>query len=236
MAKKCSVIGCESPHLAKGFCVKHYCRFRKTGDPLGIKKYHRRPMAYHKCSVDGCEGQGRTRGLCPTHYQRFLKYGDPLCGGILRTPKPEHCNVDGCGHPVVARGLCAMHYARLRRHGDPNKLSEWHGKRNDNMTDEDGYVYVYKPGHPMAFKNGCRVPEHRFVMSEHLGRPLRDNENVHHKNGNRADNRIENLELWVTSQPSGQRPEDLLAWAYEIIETYEKEVQRKHLKLVKGEK
>jgi hypothetical protein len=85
--------------------------------------------------------------------------------------------------------------------------------------DRNGYVFWRDATHPLATRNGS-VAEHRVVMSEFLGRPLRKNENIHHKNGNRSDNRIENLELWVTSQPSGQRPTDLLKWAREIIATY----------------
>src|SRR3990167_9329211 len=87
----------------------------------------------------------------------------------------------------------------------------WKGGRHI----ENGYVMVRNPAHPNA-KGGrdkSYVAEHRMIMSDHLKRPLLRTEQVHHINGDRADNRIENLELWSTSQPSGQRVKDKLKWA-----------------------
>ncbi len=59
---------------------------------------------------------------------------------------------------------------------------------------------------------GTVILEHRAVMERLLGRLLYPFENVHHKNGVRHDNEPSNLELWTKPQPSGQRPEDLVAW------------------------
>lgn len=81
---------------------------------------------------------------------------------------------------------------------------------------------LYRPGHPNAQSNGY-VYEHMFVMSESLGRPLRGAENVHHRNGVRDDNRLENLELWEKKQPYGQRVEDKVEEAVRVLRLYRPE-------------
>ena len=84
---------------------------------------------------------------------------------------------------------------------------------------EDLYVMMYKPKHANARADG-KILEHIYVMSEHLGRPLEGHEQVHHRDGDRQNNSIINLELWSTFQPSGQRIEDKLVWAKAIIDLY----------------
>lgn len=88
---------------------------------------------------------------------------------------------------------------------------------------EYGYLDIYVgPLYPGAQRSSGRIMLHRKVMQEHLGRALLAHETVHHKNGDRKDNKIGNLELWSTSQPKGQRVSDKLEWAREFIALYEK--------------
>jgi hypothetical protein len=214
-AKTCSVEGCDVKAVARGLCHTHYCRLRKTGT-LAIVP----PVRVNggECAVEGCPKTAQARGLCSAHYERWKKYGDPLGSAEPKTGIP--CSIDGCKGLVIAKGLCGAHYGRLQKHGDPTEYSDWYKRRFQPIVNEHGYVEVYAPSHPNAGKGG-RIPEHRFVMSRFLGRPLLPGENVHHKNGCKTDNRLENLELWVTTQPQGQRPEDLIPWAREILARYE---------------
>lgn len=88
-------------------------------------------------------------------------------------------------------------------------------------TNSQGYVTMKSKNHPNADKKGW-VLEHIFVMSNHLGRKIdtASGENIHHKNGIRHDNRIENLELWTSSQPKGQRVEDVIEFCEYYLRKY----------------
>lgn len=102
------------------------------------------------------------------------------------------------------------HYNRWKRHGDPMVGRD--SARTGGYINEQGYRAITV--------DGRQILEHRHVMAQHLGRALRPDETVHHKNGQRADNRLANLELWSSSQPPGQRVEDKVAWAREILDRY----------------
>ena len=78
-------------------------------------------------------------------------------------------------------------------------------------------------GYRRVYKDGSYILEHRWVMERFLGRKLTSDETVPHINGNRTDNRIENLELWTSRHPRGQRVADKVQWAKELLKLYEPE-------------
>jgi len=59
----------------------------------------------------------------------------------------------------------------------------------------DGYYEIYVPDHPMSKQRSGWLLEHRYIMSKHLGRTLSSNEIIHHKDENKLNNKLSNLEL-----------------------------------------
>lgn len=92
-------------------------------------------------------------------------------------------------------------------------------EKNGIWKDSYGYIMTWSKDHPNRHVNGT-IPMHKLIMSQHLGRPLTKNESVHHKNGIKDDNRIENLELWHRGQPAGQRLDDKIDWAKKFLIEY----------------
>lgn len=118
----------------------------------------------------------------------------------------EVCGVEFLGRTEQARACsrsCSAKLGhmegRMNSFGPGPESPAWKGGRKIH----GGYVQIWVPqGYPGRPKNGYMM-EHRVVMQEHLGRPLEPTEWVHHRNGIKDDNRIENLEIVSHAKPAG---------------------------------
>src|SRR5690606_38479916 len=162
-----------------------------------------------------CGREAKTGGYCQAHYFQ-VKRGKTLVAPRVQV-EDKPCTFEGCEEPQRVKKLCNAHYAQMNR-GVPLTPYTPRGRGIWSRGSlSNGYRILHR-----TLPDGTREskPEHRLVMEEHLGRPLEEDETVHHKNGIRDDNRLENLELWSSMHPYGQRVEDKVAWAAQILERY----------------
>ncbi len=157
-------------------------------------------MVKQKCFVDGCKALARKNKhhYCDKHYKVLIKQ--------------QPCSVTDCENFSIYNNLCNKHNHRLKIHGNVNTVL--HQPDGSGHIDQNGYKKI------KLNANGKYYFEHRIVMEKFLGRKLLPKENVHHKNGNRIDNRIENLEIWNIRQPSGQKIQDKTEYAIQILTMY----------------
>jgi hypothetical protein len=93
------------------------------------------------------------------------------------------------------RNFCSKECSYLARKGENSPF--WKGGKHITKR---GYIKIWKPEHPNNIYGYCY--EHRLVMEEKIGRFLSKDEDVHHINENKSDNRIENLQLLSSSDHS----------------------------------
>jgi hypothetical protein len=116
----CSIDGCASGAIARGWCNKHYQRWRAHGDPSHSSPFtDRESHAGRACAVNGCDRQRRKRDWCSNHYTHWRNHGDPCAPYAFKWASEKRCVVCGVEEwEGRGRKVCSAACRRIyQRHG-----------------------------------------------------------------------------------------------------------------------
>jgi MinD superfamily P-loop ATPase len=109
------------------------------------------------------------------------------------------CKTCGVIFKVKPYRKSTAHFCSHECHSESQVFTKEHNpKWNNGRCSANGYIMILCPEHPFANRRGY-IYEHRLVMEQYFGRYLLQEEIVHHINGIKTDNRIENLKLFLTT-------------------------------------
>ncbi len=161
-----------------------------------------------KCWYVYYAAHGKITKTCPNCGAMFhgsFKTCSKACGYAYRRSQhpSRHQLCEQCGEPLVGKKpqirFCSRSCSMRAR------------AKHGGTSLPEGTKRKVRTGYVMQKHDGNWALEHRLIMAEKLGRSLEPRERVHHKNGKRADNRPENLELWTLDHkdPPGVRAKEV---------------------------
>lgn len=188
----CEADGCEKPVKSNGgsLCSMHQNR-----------KYAGRPKRVERmCDVEGCGKLAHHGAICSMHSERKRKTGSVgSAAPLLQAYRGALCSVVGCDRLAKSLGFCVMHYSRFRSTGQPGEAAPKYRRQGEGSIEL---------GYRTFAVNKKRKAEHRMVWEAANG-PIPPKHVIHHKNGDKLDNRLENLELMTRSQHRKHHEHDI---------------------------
>ena len=188
--RKCTVKGCDRKHAAHGYCLMHYRRIKKHGTVCytwGGKKVGR-PCQF-------CDRAVVAREMCYRHYQMWLKYGDPLHSDKAKK------NGEKNGRHIRKGYMMVTDVADFPKAAPSDETTEKSNTHHSQFINSHGYR-----------QNGSsRVLEHRKIAGAKPG------EIVHHIDGNKINNNLENLHVFKDNSDHTKSHKSLETIAYHFL-------------------
>lgn len=199
--RTCLIQDCENPVRARGWCNKHYIRWRTQGDPETVFQNN------EGCAVEGCERRHQAKGYCQKHYARWRLHGDPK-KGARKPASNAKCAVEDCTNKGnLTRGWCRKHYVRWQAYGDPTAGADYYSTPEEsfeNRRKKQGDCVVWTgnknpDGYGRLWVHKSMVLAHRYAWEQENG-PVPQGYEINHICWTPSCVKIDHLEIVTRSQ------------------------------------